>query len=184
MWIVAFCCLMLFFSPFFLPLCSLKLMIHTNLEINMLKVTHWRQEAGLHPTKAQQTSKFWQISKWSSRNIFADGVLNSSTSNNSTLSFGIRIDLRCYSLLISLCVSCVHNKCSISFHCKYSHQIWNSLLRTELWSRNCEIENSWICMGLNLSNNPHRSECILQFMKKPQGFLPTHCLISRIILCT
>lgn len=71
-WLLHFvvCCCV--FSPFFSP-CFPKLMMPTNLEINMLKVTLWRQEAGLHPTKAQQTSNFWQISKWSLRNIFADG---------------------------------------------------------------------------------------------------------------
>ena len=180
--ILLFVVVVVVFSPFFLPLFSQADDAH---KFGDQHAQGHTVEARSRVASNQGPTDFKFLANFQMKlaEHFCRWVLNASASNNSTMSFRIQIDLRCFSLLISLCVSCVHNECSISisFHCKYSPQKWNSLW-TELWSWNCEIENAWICMDLKLSNNLHRSEWILQFTEKPQGFLPTICLNFRITL--
>lgn len=133
MWFVAFCCFLpAFFTP---PLFSQADDAHKFGDQHAQGLT---VEAKSRVASNQGSTNFKLLANFQMKlaEHFCRWVLNSSTSNNSTMSFCIRIDLRCFSILISLCVSCVHNECSvsISFRCKYSPQKRNSLLRTELWS--------------------------------------------------
>lgn len=179
MWFVAFCC---FLPPFFSP--PLFTQADDAHKFGDQHAQGHTVEARSRVASNQGSTNFKFLAMFQMKlaEHFWRWVLDSSTSNNSTMSFRIRIDLRCFSLLISLCVSCLHNECSvsISFRCKYSPQKRNSLLRTEFVKLET-LELAWIWIWVT---TPIDLNAIYNLWKNPRVFLPRFAWILRITLCT